>query len=224
MTPVSLASLISSLQSATRNGGLSVETVNAATQTLADLGHGYDYKQFPPLKGTESFGDSSGDTPLSLAEALLWKLGKWKAYKGFAAHHSSTMPKATKNNVVLFAFAMHLKDKRNPIYDQHAMRALWAIDTGLTLADSTKCKSLLFDSKSKWKDSGSGKHAVDCYEIFVRRIKHFVSSSDAASLGEIDRLLMPLGQAIKEAVQTYSAFQLLCDWSADEEMTSPGAK
>lgn len=209
-----LKDLIATLQNAITSGGMNKETVDAAIKTLSKLGYQYDYKRFPILVGTEAFTDISRDTPSNLAESLLWKLGKWQSYKRFAANYTNKDSKPTKTDVVFFAFAKHLKDKDNPIYDQHAIRALWAICGKLTDDEKKKCRSLLFDGNNKWKQAGSGGDTIDCYELFVKHLNDLVSVSDGASKGEIDRLLMPLGQAIKKITKTYAEFHLLCGWSS----------
>lgn len=210
-----LENLIAELQKAIANGGMNKGTVENAVKALSELGYQYDNKRFPALVGTETFVDTSCETPSNLAEALLWKLGKWQTYKKFAANYTSDNAKPTKQNVVFFAFARHLKDKNNPIYDQHAIRALWAICGKLTTSERKKCKSLLFDGKNKWKQAGSGGDTIECYELFVRHINDLVDTNKAASKGEIDRLLMPLGQAIKKSTGSYVEFYKLCGWPCD---------
>jgi hypothetical protein len=209
---ITLKDLITVLQKAIENGEMTKQTVDTAIKNLSDLGYQYDYERFPALVGTENFTDTSGETPSSLAEALLWKLGKWKSYKKFSANYMDEDAKATKQDVVFFAFVKHLKDKNNPIYDQHAIRALWAICGKLTDDESKKCKSLLFDGKNKWKQAGSGGDTIECYELFVKHIGDLVAVSNGATKGEIDRLLMPLGQAIKKATDSYTEFHILCGW------------
>lgn len=205
-----LGKLIGNLQHAIANGGINGETLEESVAELGKIGYKYDQERFPTLIGTENYTDTSTDSPSNLAEALLWKLGKWKSYKRFSANYAATDPRPTKTDVVFFAFAKHLRDKKNPIYDQHAIRALWAICRKLTNDERKKCKSLLFDSSGKWKQAGSGSDSIECYELFVKHINALVSASSGASLGEIDRLLMPLGQAIKKSTKTYSEFQSLC--------------
>jgi len=205
-----LGQLITNLQKKILEGGLDKAAVADATKELEKLGYQYDKESFPPLVGTEKFSNDSADSPQGLAEALLWKLGKWKAYKKFCENYAAEQPVPTKTDVVFYAFAMHLKDKNNPIYDQHAIRSLWAICGKLTSDERHKCKSLLFDKKNKWKQSGTGKSAIDCYSIFVKHVNDLVSVSEGASKSELDRLLMPLGQAIKESTKTYAEFDALC--------------
>lgn len=146
---------------------------------------------------------------------LLWKLGKWQSYKKFAANYTDDDSKPTKQNVVFFAFGRHLKDKKNPIYYQHSIRALWAICGKLTANERKKCKSLLFDGKGKWKQTGLGGATIECYELFVRHINDLVSSDNGATRSEIDRLLMPLGQAIKKSTGSYVELHQLCGWPID---------
>lgn len=214
MTMANLSEIIASLQNAVRSGGVSKTLLEKSKSDLAELGYEYNEDRFPKLVGTETFKSSVGNEPSNLAEALLWKLGKWKDYKTFVANYAAADPKVTEKGVVFFAFAQHLKDKSNPIYDQHAIRALWAIDTRLNLEDSLECRSLLLDGDGKWKQAGSGKSAVGCYELFVKHVNTLVPEGGDGVLGEIDRLLMPLGQAIKKSATTYEAFRVLCGWTA----------
>lgn len=205
-----LGKLITSLQKKISEGGLDKSAIKEATKELAKLGYQYDDDRFPLLVGTEAFPNNSSDSPQNLAEALLWKLGKWKAYKNFCDNYATEQPAPTKTDVVFYAFAMHLKDKNKPIYDQHAIRSLWAISGRLTAGEREKCKSLLFNKRNKWKQSGTGKCAIDCYSIFVNHVNDLVSASGGASKSELDRLLMPLGQAIKGSTETYIEFASLC--------------
>ena len=207
-----LGSLIASLQNAISEGSLNEKFIKDATTQLCALGYRYDDESFPPLIETENFTNTCSSSPEGLAEALLWKLGKWKAYKKFCNDYFAENGAPTKSNVVFYAFAIHLRDKDNPIYDQHAIRSLWAICGKLTADEREKCRSLLFNKKSKWKQSGTGKHSIECYQIYVKHIN--ILTSDVASKGVLDRLLMPLGQAIKESTKTYADFDILCDWHA----------
>ena len=135
-------------------------------------------------------------------------------------HHTKILQKTTQMMVLnqqnktsyFFAFARHLKDKKYPIYDKHAIRALWAICGKLTANEKKKCKTLLFDGNGKWKQVGSGSGTIECYEIFVRHINDIVPLDNSITKSEIDRLLMPLGQAIKKSTGSYAEFHKLCGW------------
>ncbi|QEY63797.1 hypothetical protein FXN65_17710 [Metapseudomonas lalkuanensis] len=207
-----LGKLIASLQKKILEDGLDKASIEGAIKELENLGYQYNEDRFPPLVGTENFSNNISDSPQDLAEALLWKLGRWKAYKRFCETYAAEQPVPTKTDVVFYAFAMHLRDKNNPIYDQHAIRSLWAVFGKLTADERQKCKSLLFDKKNKWKQSGTGKSAVDCYTIFVKYVNDLIAASGGANKSELDRLLMPLGQAIKESTETYAEFDALCGW------------
>lgn len=211
----SLASLITDLRKDSTSTGMTSKVVQSALDRLAglDAKYKYDLDRFPPLGDTHAFTDASTDTPSNLAEALLWKLGKWNAYKQFVASYMAHDPQPTKTNVVFVAFARHLQDKDNqPIYDQHAIRALWAIDGRLTDQEKQQCHSLLLDRKGNWKPSGSGSATIECYGFFVKHLKDLVNVPNGVSLGEVDRLLMPLGQAIKKSTKSFVEFQRLCGW------------
>lgn len=207
-----LSELIASLQRSVADGGMTKETIAAAIKQLATLGYEYDYDAFPKLVNTEDFTDESGDSPRNLAEALLWKLGKWKSYKKFAKQYADENSKPTDTDVVFYAFAKHLKNPDNPIYDQHAIRAMWAICGNLTADEKSKCKRLLMNGKEEWKDAGSGGSAVECYNIFLKHLGEMVKAG--ATKREIDLLLMPLGQAIKKSTNNYKEFCSLCGWSS----------
>ena len=55
----------------------------------------------------------------------------------------------------------------------------------------------------------SGRDTVICYNLYVCRISALCS--DEVSHGELDKLLMPLGQAVKDNFKTYSSFRQLRD-------------
>jgi hypothetical protein len=212
-----LKELIANLQNIIMHNGIDKGSIESSIKALSDMGFQYDDKKFPALKGTENFIDTSGETPTNLAEALLWKLGTWQSYKDFAANYTDDDSEPTKQNVVFFAFARHLKDKKNPIYDQHAIRGLWAICGKLTATERKKCKTLLFDGKGEWKKVGSGSITVtvDCYELFVRHINDLVSLDKGVTSSVLDHLLMPLGQAIKKSTGSYDEFRQVCSWPID---------
>jgi hypothetical protein len=205
-----LKSLIASLQRSVSSGHMTKEAVASSIRELAGLGYEYDHAAFPKLVDTEHFVDTSRDSPSNLAEALLWKLGKWKSYKKFAKHYTDETSKPTDTDVVFYAFAKHLKNKDNPIYDQHAIRAIWAICDVLTAEEKAKCKSLLMNKKGEWKDAGSGGSAVECYKIFLKHLGELVKGG--ATKAEIDLLLMPLGQAIKKSTNNFEEFCSLSGW------------
>ncbi len=206
---MSLPELIASLQKSVSSGGMTSAIVAKSIKELATLGHQYDYDTFPKLENTEDFIDDSGETPRNLAEALLWKLGKWKSYKKFAMQYSQENSQPTDTDVVFFAFAKHLKNQNNPIYDQHAIRAMWAICSNLTEDEKAKCKRLLMNTKEEWKEAGSGSSAVNCYNIYVRHLNDMVKAG--ATKREIDLLLMPLGQALKKSTRNFRKFSALCN-------------
>ncbi len=204
-----LAVIIANVKESVSRGCLTSKVATAWTKELALIGFEYDYAAFPKLEKTEFFSDNIGDSPRNLAEALLWKLGKWKSYKKFVSQYSDENSIPTNTDVVFFAFAKHLKNPDNPIYDQHALRAMWAICENFTSVEKAKCKKLLMNTKEKWKESGAGNSAVDCYQIYLKYMNEIVSAG--ATKREIDLLLMPLGQAIKKSTNCYSEFCKLCD-------------
>jgi hypothetical protein len=208
----SLRELIAVLQRAVAGGGINREALKHAVNCLSELGYRYDSELFPDIENMEGCTDSIGKSPSNLAEALLWKLGKWKSYRKFTGFYAGTRSGPTQTDVVFYAFARHLKDRSNPIYDQHAMRALWAICGNLTGTETSRCKSILFNGHDKWKKAMSGPATIKCYATFTMHIRTLMIGEPGPSLTEVDRLLMPLGKAIKKTTTTYAEFRQLCGW------------
>jgi hypothetical protein len=207
-----LSSLIVQLQGEILAKGFTKITVESSIANLALLGHSYDTRSFPALPIDHDWGAAHPDHPQTLAEALLWKMGKWNVYKSFSSHYVNASSTPTETDVVFYGFAKHLKDLNNPIYDQHAIRALWAIDSSLNEDEQRKCRSILLRRDGKWKETTGGRNTIECYNLFTRRISELSKGEDKASKQNIDKLLMPLGQAIKKITDSYTDFAALCAW------------
>lgn len=208
-----LKRVITTLQRAVANGGITKAVVDSATAELSNLGHSYQDDRFPSLGDTTNFDSAVGANPANLAEALIWKMGKWNVYRSFVAYYKASDGRPTNTDVVFFAFAKHLKDPNNPIYDQHAMRALWAICTHMSAEERKKCKSLLFTRQGRWKQNAAGAATIECYALFLRYIDDLVTGIAGSNKRELDRLLMPLGKAIKKSTDSYEQFRRLCGWT-----------
>jgi hypothetical protein len=210
----SLKQIILDLQEAISdpNNKLTKYTVVEKTAELDGLGYKYDFDKFPVLLDANQYADTSGDTPATLAEALLWKLGKWKSYKNFVSQYIDNDAEPSQKGVVFFAFAKHLQDSQNPIYDQHALRALWSICLNLDAAHKNQCKSLLFKKDGTWKPAGEGVDTVNCYNIFVDFVGRLTAVEGGLTKRDLDCLLMPLGQAIKKKTSNYNELCDLCGW------------
>lgn len=206
--------VVALLQAATSGPGFTAKTVGRATELLAQIGYSYNTSTLPALPANHTWDSASPDVPRTLAEALLWKMGKWSTYQSFASHYANADSQSKGTDVVFYGFARHLRNQANPIYDQHAMRALWAVDSGLTQAERAMCRSLLFVRADAWKPFANGRQAINCYTLFVNRIAKLSSGRDMASKNEIDKLLMPLGQALKASTSSYEQFRELCGWQA----------
>jgi hypothetical protein len=188
---------------------LAVTDINKAVTKLADIGYQYNANLFPTLPTTRNWSEAGVKAPETLAEALLWKMGKWKIYQAFVSHFSDEKSQSSGTDVVFFAFAKHLQNSASPIYDQHALRALWAIDVELTVEQSDICKSVLIKKSGSWKSIANGKHTIKAYELYVQRIRNLVSIHDSLSLERLDKLFMPLGQALKEHTDV-NTFKGMC--------------
>ena len=207
----SLPNLIKYLQEKIKYKKLDENSLKESLKTLKAIGFKlYDEIKFPPLTNTSIFSSNTKSSPENLAEALLWKMGKWSVYKKFAQNFGNKNLKVSSDGGVVFsAFAKHLQDNSNPIYDQHAIRAIWAL-CELRQDEQEKCEKLLFKSKGGWKDSGSEDDG-SCYEIFCKYLK-LLSMQSKLNNKQLDSLLMPLGQAIKK----YSSKEAATNKSSDK--------
>lgn len=199
--------IINTLRDAITLKTMDAEILLHETKNLQRLDYFYKSDLFPTLPNGHDWGVANSPSPSSLAEALLWKMGKWNIYQSFASHYSTEDTQAKETDVVFFAFAKHLRDRSKPIYDQHALRALWAIDTGLNQQQSLICKSVLI-SKGEWKAIASGKYSIAAYHLYLSRMDYLCSLDGSVTLEILDKLLMPLGQAIKKNTD-YESFSKL---------------
>lgn len=203
-----LSRIVSNLKNAINNNNLNDTLVVEYIGSLSNLGFQYDQVTYPALTETEFFRPNTKDSPQNLAEALLWKLGKWPSYKKFVNYYEGKGNKPTKTDIIFYAFARHLKDNNQPIFDQHTLRSMWAIDNSLTRAERSFCKKFLMNNKGKWKSSGSGSSGMQCYGLykrFIRKVQRFYND-----IKRLDVLLMCLGQALKKNTQDYDEFCGLC--------------
>jgi hypothetical protein len=154
-----------------------------------------------------------GYRPPTLAEALLWKMGKWKSYvrlvQDFAAAPFGPL---VGSRMVFQAFARHLRTTTLPIFDQHALRAMWAI-RGIPMdADWQACRSYLMSGDGSWNSTRPADAAVRSYTWYCNQISTIPLADDRAGLRAVDRLLMPLGKALKEQSANLDEFTLIADW------------
>ena len=199
-----LKTLVATLRTRISEGTLDAAAVQGATGELASIGYAYDDSLFPPLPKDLEDPGTDLQAPNSLAEALLWKMGKWKVYKSFASHYSDSSSLPTTTDVVFYAFAKHLKNRSLPIYDQHALRALWAIDAKLSDGQASTCRHLLTKKDGYWKPIASGSKSPKGYELYVSRIAKLCEEGIAHE--DFDKLLMPLGQALKDFTKNVGEF------------------
>lgn len=202
-----IKAVITSLQGHVKAGSLDAAVVRDATSALALHGYHYDALKFPELPSNFNWDAADHHAPQSLAEALLWKMGKWPVYKSFVEHHANPASEPQNTDVVFYAFAKHLKDSGKPIYDQHTLRALWAIDSGLTSDQRTLCRALLAKKDGNWKQIISGSRAPEGYALYAERITELCSGG--VVMGDLDKLLMPLGQGLKDHTAGVTEFEQL---------------
>ena len=202
-----LGALIKRLRIHVARRTLTKKRIADAIDTLHKLGHKYKDATFPPLATIYSGVNAKKPSPTTLAEALLWKLVRWKPYKTFLRHYAQTNSAPGTTDIVFYAFAQHLKDREIPIFDQHAFRALWAISV-FSKEQEELCKRFLISGKNEWKDSGTGKTGPACYQLFLGHMARL--GTNKGSTGDLDKLLMPLGEALKKYSKTYEEFIQLC--------------
>ena len=172
-------------------------------EQLSAIGVSYN-KKYPKLVADNiTYGFKIPNSPETLAEAMIWKLGKWEAYKNFIGNYTKyknnpNSPVTIEGGIVFSAFAKHLADPVNsPIYDQHSLRGLWAI------CSFTYEENNLIDRLLKGKDNKLG--AIDgnkvdlesSYALFHRKI-NAICKINSVTNQDLDQLLMPLGQALKK--------------------------
>jgi hypothetical protein len=102
--------IISSLRGHVASGTLDAIVVCDATAELAKHGYQYNSNLFPALPANHHWAIPALIAPESLAEALLWNMGKWTIYKSFVEHHVNAASAPKNTDVVFYAFAKHLKD------------------------------------------------------------------------------------------------------------------
>lgn len=186
--------------------------VGGAISRLKELGWEYDANKYPDL-----FPDGAAEisapsetprAPQTAAEAYIWKQGKWKNYLDFlrdlkSAREGNKGDPGTR--LVYWAFARHCANPdENRIFDQHALRALWAI----TGEDWELAEGYLF-ATSHGKTSPTTKDGATLHQQFLDRLRERFGRK-ATRWKDVDRLLMPLGKALKKGVQTREDFHQAC--------------
>lgn len=197
--------IIFSLRKHANNGTLDETIVFKFTTELSRYGYQYAKVIYPTIPPDYHWPIPTLNAPQTLSEALLWKMGKWSIYKSFVEHYKNSTSVPAKTDVVFYAFAKHLRDSTRPIYDQHVLRALWAIDTNLTVRQIGICHALLINKKDgKWKPIASGSKTQEGYDLYVDRIINLCKGG--ATQSSLDKLFMPLGRAIKENTANIDEF------------------
>ena len=65
-----------------------------------------------------------------------------------------------------------------------------------------------------WRENLSGSSTIACYELYVKHLGELAALKDGAPIGDLDKLLMPLGKALKSTTTSYAEFRVLCGRSA----------
>lgn len=207
-TSAKLGQLVFEVGDAISRETVNDDLVSQFRRRLSSLGFEYNSTLYPALMETENFNWTVMDSPCNLAEALLWKLGKWKTYTKFSKYYEDGENTQRGRNIILYAFAIHLRDRSQPIIDQHTIRSMWAIDSSLTHEEKEACKAFLIKRNGTWKQSGSGVSGQKCYHCYVRLVDKL--GNLGVDVSEADKLLMPLGRALRQLAKNHKEFRRLC--------------
>jgi len=206
----------------------------------------YQRRKYPTITFDPNATHSYDQGPTTLAEALLWKLGRWNDYCRFVDDfNTSPEPEefevrlAYESRIVFVAFTRHLKNQKDtPIFDQHALRALWAVSENLQKAklkdnkrgttktirkdvgEKFSVERYLTNTSGKWEETGPPQGTrLECYEQFKSEIEQVVGRRPDVTAPRLDRLLMPLGKALKdysslpsEELTNFKKYCELCGW------------
>jgi hypothetical protein len=163
---------------------------------LAALGKSYTYKttQYPDFELPSDLKHRTSDTPTNLAEAFIWKTTFWNKYGKFVDAYKNGGP-PQGDYITFWAYAMYLRNPDLPIFDQHALRAVWALSSTVKVSDLSNLREFLLAGDS-WELYAKGSTAKKCYDYFVRRVGSL--AGDRLDIREFDKVLMPLGKALKD--------------------------
>lgn len=201
------------------SSNLDRKALKQAIKNLRQIDEKWKYESdvYPDLVVSNDFDRSNVDRPSNLAEAFIWKQRDYKKYAKFVEYVRDPK-KRPKDRLSHYAFAMHVGPLRNPITDQHALRALWILISGPEQKIHSKIKRFLTyvnkgEKKGHWKEYGSSTSAFDCYSWYVEEVRKLLDGSDFDEK-LIDSLLMPLGKALRSETNEggYAEFCLICGW------------
>jgi hypothetical protein len=178
---------------------LTENTINRFAQLLVERTTStYRYKDetYPDFAIPDKLGVSRKDYPATLAEMFIWKQTDWPKYLKFRDWYNPKLAMAApQGGAVHYAFAKYLAKKgKEPIFDQHSCRAIWALLKPLPGFDDSLYKSYL-THKGSW-NSGQNEDdvPVDCYWQYLEDAARFTSP---ANYDALNKLLMPLGRAVR---------------------------
>jgi len=193
------------IRSGLASEAFSEDILEKIKKELSTAGYKYD-TSYPSISFPIGSPNKIPTGPGSLAEALLWKLNRWKSYIEFIKYYKKITNEPDNSGFINFQFANHLADhSNNPIVDQHTLRCYWAINFNLNEHTNNALKSFLVKSNGEWKESGSGKSGKLCCSEYVKFVAG-IKSKYSVELDSADKLFMPLGSAIKEQFTNYSDF------------------
>ncbi len=202
-----LIKLINEIRSSIKNRTLNCNFIIDKIEELKKIDKKYTYDQdkYPTLnyevinKATEP---QIPTNPSTLADAYIWKQGNWKKYTDFIKFFKNKTEEVSGEAAVFKAFAKHIRDPQNvPIFDQHAFRAILGIfqeNNQEEWGTSESGYEYLVNKSGEWHDDQNTRnhYSERAYQFYFAKINRLMESCDNLSL--IDRLLMPLGKALKD--------------------------
>jgi len=198
---------------------MSTENLGCFADYLAEISpYKYDKNKYPSLiyRGPKKY--ALAEEPTSLAQLFIWKRGDWTKFENFVEYYlNSAWDEAPKKRVVNFAFAQHLKSHGElPIFDQHSARAIWAI-MGSSHSRWDNYQDYSFYKPTHWRTDSEYLRVhlqADCYYEFLGHVWLLAAGGEnlVQEYAAADKLLMPLGKAIKDHVKTLDEFRDLCNF------------
>lgn len=97
-----LENIVTTLRGRIQKFTLDADASQSATTKLVEQNYGYNAELFSLIPSNFSWSSPRLGAPESLAEALLWKMGKWNIYKTFVNYYSNPSILSKSTDTVFF--------------------------------------------------------------------------------------------------------------------------
>ena len=135
--------------------------------------------------------ENSNDAYLKLLYSLVWKQGDLTKLDGIIKGITNKPDNESKTGTTFKAFGKHLRDRSNPIIDQHVMRAYLAITEtkNHNLSLIRQLKDNFIDKKQK---------EIENYKIWLNNLyQNKIHKGNIDFFYYADQILFTLGKTIK---------------------------